>query len=381
MQDYWNVIRYTYGRKNHLLWILGVILPVLISVFLMALFDSRTPLRLPVGVVVQDDSPLAHRVIRHLQSNATIRVTHFCVDLPSCEKAMRQGQIFATVHIPPRLEKRVFRGEAPGVPVYLNGQSLVAYNMLYKEIRGILTQEGAGIEKRNPKDPITTQLHAIHNPSLDYLAFLGLSMLAAVFHLASMVVAVYLVGEPLRDRTADTLLQLTHNNPIRALMARLLPALVVLWLLNLFFAVWIRYRTHLSLAPTEFFLLALGTFFMISAAMAAGMAWTALSGNMRIASSTAGVIGGPAFAFSGITFPLISMPWPVQLYAQLLPLTHFLEIQNHLLFADMGHLASVQSILILAGMTFAWAMVGIPLLCKRFRQPHFHGGHREEPFG
>jgi ABC-2 type transport system permease protein len=380
MASFWSVVRYTYLRRNPLLWVLLVVLPVLVSVFLLQLFDARSPLHMPIGIVQQDNSPLARRLVRGLDANAAMDVVRFCSDLPTCEQGMRNGELLGVVHLPPSLEKNALHGDAPMVPIYLNGQSMVAYNTLFKEIRAVIAAEGARIDRRNLPDPVRTQLHAIRNPSLDYLAFLGVAMLAAVFHMAAMVVAVYLVGEPLRDRTANVLLALTGGNPIRVITGRLLPALVVLWMLALLFAVWARARTGLILALPEFALLAFGTLSMLAACMAAGLAWTGFSGNMRMASSTAGVIGGPAFAFSGITFPLIAMPAAVQVYAQLLPLTHFLQLQNHLLFSGIGHIAVVKQLVILWGMTLFWMLLGLPLLCKRLRSPHFHGGHREEPF-
>lgn len=380
MQTFWQVIRYTFVRRNPLLWLLLVVLPVLVALFVMFLFDARSPLHLPIGVVVQDDSPLAWRVVRALDADASISVALVCPDLPACERAMRDGKLLGTVQLPPGLERKVARGEAPVVPVYLNGQSMVTYNILFKEVRAALSNIGAKADKRNPPDPIVTQLHAIHNPNLDYLAYLGAAMLMAVFHLAAMVVGVYLMGEPLRDRTADSLLAAAGGNPIRAITARLLPALLVLWLIAMFFAVWVRARSGLALPFTEFGLLSLATLAMLAAAMAAGMAWTSFSGNMRMASSTAGVVGGPAFAFSGITFPIVAMSPAVQIYAQILPLTHLLQLQNHLLFASISHVSVVRQIAILCVMILCWSAVGIPLMVKRLRNPHFQGGHREEPF-
>ena len=52
----------------------------------------------------------------------------------------------------------------------------------------------------------------------------------------------------------------------------------------------------------------------------------AVSANLRFASSAAAFYGGPAFAFTGITFPTFGMPLAAQLWGDLLPLTHFLAL-------------------------------------------------------
>ena len=53
------------------------------------------------------------------------------------------------------------------------------------------------------------------------------------------------------------------------------------------------------------------------------VAWTA---NLRFASSIAALYSAPAFAFVGITFPLMGMPVAGRVWSALLPLTHYLQV-------------------------------------------------------
>ena len=314
--------------------ILTVILPVLISLFVVAIFDAGVPLRLPIGVVLQDESALTRKILRSFESNPVTDIERICSSSSECESAMRRGELLGVVQIPPDLEKRVLRREAPVIPVYISGQSLVAYNMLYKEIQTVLGTLSAYTDIRNLKDPINLKIHAVHNPVMDYRLFLGLGLLAAVYHIAAMVSAVYL----------------------KAAKQRLFPSAIILWLLALSFNVWIRYRADSSLAPQDFALLAVGMFGMIAACMAASAAFVAITKSMRIATSVAGVVGGPAFAFSGITFPIAAMPFVVQIYANLLPLTHFLKMQNQIMFGAVGRSAAITPIVILLIMVLFWAV-------------------------
>jgi ABC-2 type transport system permease protein len=359
-------------------WLLLVILPVLVSLFVIALFGARTPIHTPVGVVIQDESHLTRKILRSLKSNADINVKRICSDASACESAMRAGELLAVIHLPPELEKRARRGEAPVIPVYLSGQSLITYNTLYKEIQTVIGSISADLDRRNLPDPISVQLHAVHNPVMDYQVFLGLGLIAAVFHLGAMVVAIFLAAEPLREHNADKLLKAAGGSPWIAFAGRFLPALLILWLLMLAFNVCIRFHAGIRLDIADFALLSAGILGMLAACIAAGMAWVGISGTMRIASSAAGAIGSPAFAFSGLTFPLEAMPWAVQIFANLLPLTHFLELQTQIMFGSAGREAAFSSLLILCGMTLFWLLVGIFPMIHRWKNPHFHGGRPEE---
>ncbi|MDR1759426.1 MAG: ABC transporter permease [Fibrobacter sp.] len=380
MTAFLNVMRFTFLRREPVLWLLLVILPVLVSLFAVTLFNSRTPLHLPVGIVMQDESPLVRRILQNLESSPVIRVARVCPDISECESAMRDGDLLGVIQIPPDLERRALRGEAPVVPVYLSGQSLVAYNMLFKEIQAILGTISAFLDRRNLPEPVSVQIHAVNNPAMDYQMYLGLGLVAAIFHLAAMVVAVFLAAEPLREHNADRLLAAANGNYRVAIFARLVPALVFLWLLSLFFITWVHSRAGIRLAPPDFAFLAAGMFMMLAACMAGGMAWVAISGSMRIACSAAGVLGGPSFAFSGITFPLEAMPLVVQIFAKCLPLTHFLELQTVLMFGSAGRFAVTEPLAVLSGMTLFWLLAGTAWLGKRLHDTHFHGGHPEEDF-
>ena len=49
--------------------------------------------------------------------------------------------------------------------------------------------------------------------------------------------------------------------------------------------------------------------------------------SLRTALSATGFITAPAFAFGGVGFPLVAMPWGAHLWAQCLPYTHYLRLQ------------------------------------------------------
>jgi ABC-2 type transport system permease protein len=64
-----------------------------------------------------------------------------------------------------------------------------------------------------------------------------------------------------------------------------------------------------------------------------------ITGNMRMATSVAGVIGA-CFCFCWANVPIIAMPFFVRCFAFLLPLTHLLKIQSQMILGDVGLIPS-----------------------------------------
>jgi ABC-2 type transport system permease protein len=108
--------------------------------------------------------------------------------------------------------------------------------------------------------------------------------------------------------------------------------------------------------------------FMILACSGAGTVFVGVFGVMRIATGAAGIIGSPAFAFAGQTFPVMAMPFAVRCFAFILPLTHVLIIQSTMLLGDVNMTAAWNSMKILIGMAIFWNLLGAFLMSMRWKQ-------------
>ena len=149
--------------------------------------------------------------------------------------------------------------------------------------------------------------------------------------------------------------------------ASVVPLILISWFLML--AVYTY--THRFLAPltlNEFIMVGAGQLAMVLACTGAGISFVGITGNMRMATSVAGVIGGPAFAFAGQTFPIIAMPFFVRCFAFLLPLTHLLKIQSQMILGDVGLIPSWDSLVILLGMGLFWHLLGGRFMFMRWKK-------------
>jgi len=360
------VFKQAYAKRNFPLWFLIFVLPISMSFLMSQLFSYETPRHLSVGVVVEDMSQLSMRIIQGLRASSVVKFDTVCEDLPHCEAMLRQGKIYAVLYIPADMEKDALRSETPKLSLYVNAQSMLTGNLISKEIRSVVGAVGAKLEKKNIPEPISTELHTIGNPTSSYIFFLLIGIIAAIFHIVVMSCGVFVFSWPFREKTTSDWYYAANQSPVIAVLGRYVPLLFVYWLEFLIITVLVRHAVPMS--NMEFYVIAAGEFLMIAACLGMSLSFVGVSGSMRLATSAAGVIGGPAFAFTGQTFPLLAMPVFVQWFAFCLPLTHFLRAQSAMFIGDVGISHAMDSLQILGGQVIFWLLLGIVTMTHQIKK-------------
>lgn len=359
-------------RSTPRLWLLAIIAPLILVAILLGIFAQPTPRDLPVVVVDLDRSSLSRQAQRMLQAAPALQVIAVMDDMAAAGSRVRRGEAYAVIALPPDLQRDVLRGQVPRVQLYYNSQMMTAGNVVLRDVRQALGTLGAGIGmEQGVAPPLTTQLHAAFNPGLDYARFLVLALALALLHIAAVVIAIDVVGRELRDGTAADWLAHADGRIVLALLGKLLPW--ALWLgiygIGLMGACvwWLGVRPAGSVA-----LWALTWQMLVLASFGLGVLLVALTANLRVATSAASILVSPAFAYSGMTFPLIAMPAFASFWSTLLPLHHGLTVQTQqlLMAAPVGESMSHLLILLL------FALLPLPV-ARRLRraciEPSFWG--------
>jgi ABC-2 type transport system permease protein len=139
------------------------------------------------------------------------------------------------------------------------------------------------------------------------------------------VVGVHALGIELKEGTAGDWMNSAGGSAWRAVVGKLLPYLVHFATLGLFMLVLLfRYMA----VPLHGHLPAIvaATLLLVAAYLAVALLVVAWTANLRFATSVAAFYTTPAFAFVGITFPVMGMPVAGRLWGALLPLTHYLQV-------------------------------------------------------
>ena len=365
-----NTIRKIYFSHNIVLWMTLVVLPIGVSLFTIGMFSSQIVQHVPIGIVKQDDSQLADKLEMKLRSSPVLDIKMICTDMGECEHAVVRGDLQGFLVFPNDLERRALRLEAPVIPVYSSGQNYLTNMFATKEIRSVLASAGSELFTAQMEDPVKVQIHSVGNLKSNYQGFLAFGLVTAIFHLAAMIVGVYVTSFPLRDHRVTEMIRYAGGSRLTLWVASVFPMNIVLWLET----VGCYAYCHRLLAPLtfdEFVMSAAAQLFMIFACSGAGIVFVGVFGIMRMATGAAGIIGSPAFAFAGQTFPVMAMPFAVRCFAFILPLTHVLMIQSTMLLGDVDMAPAWESMKILIGMAVFWNVLGALLMSMRWKQ-HLH---------
>jgi ABC-2 type transport system permease protein len=112
-----------------------------------------------------------------------------------------------------------------------------------------------------------------------------------------------------------------------------------------------------------------GTTLFIMAYLAAGAFLVAFTSSLRSALSACAFLTAPAFAFAGQGFPLLAMPISARIWAESLPLTHYLQLLNNTWMAGAPLLAGLEALAVLLAFTLVLGTAAYMRLASRVTHP------------
>ena len=315
--------------------------PLLSMALMCWIFASGQPYKLPVAVWNEDHSSLSRQLVRMLQAAPGLHVQQQVLNQAEAADAMERMHVYGVVHIPPRWSEQIKQGGSGTVTLLHNAQLATVSSLIQRDVQQVVGTLSAGIEmqartKRGEPhqvvqvrmEPISTKLVALFNVSTNYEQFLAAALIPALVHILSMTAGVWAVGRELRDRTLDLWLADCRGwvDAMSALCGKLaLPALT-LWCSGMLCLLYLAVAKGWAVAGSMLWI-ALGLAALVAVSIAAGAMLAALSMSLRMALSGAGLLSAPAFAFSGVGFPLLAMSPTAQNWANAMPYTYYAKLQ------------------------------------------------------
>ncbi|MDR3003936.1 MAG: ABC transporter permease [Acidovorax sp.] len=340
-------LRREWGLLTSRPWDMAMIswVPLLAMVLMCWIFAAGQPYGLPIAVWNEDHSTLSRQLERMLQATPGLSVQRHVLNAHEAEDALQRTDVYGVVHIPPDFARDVKRGTAATVTLLHNAQLATHSSLLQRDLKQVVGTLSAGVEmqaraKRGDPhqvlqvrmEPIKTQLVALFNVSTNYEAFLAAALIPALLHILAMTAGAWSVGRELRDRTLGE--WLSSNSTAKpgllqvagALLAKLLPPAVMLWASTMVCLVYLSQLRGWTVAGSLAWM-AVGLAALTMLSLAAGAALAAITLSLRTALSGAGLLSAPAFAFSGVGFPLLAMTPAASGWALSMPYTHYARLQ------------------------------------------------------
>lgn len=382
-----NSIVNSFRREVHRLradpWDLAMVtwVPLLAVALLWWIFSAGLPRHLAVGVVDEDHSSLSRQLVRMLDATPGVQITQHYANTAEAEHALRTVQVYAVVTIPRDFARTVKQGRAAQVTLLHNAQLGTHSGLLQRDVRTAVGTLSAGIEMaaRNKRgenaqavrvsmEPIHSQMVALFNVSSNYEQFLGAALIPALLHILAMTAGAWTVGRELRDRTLGEWLGAGGLLPTAgSLIGKLAGPWLSLTLVGLLALVGITWGGGWH-PPGNLAWVAGALALLMAVSLTAGAALAALTRSLRTALSGAGFFAAPAFAFSGVAFPLAGMPASARAWAEAMPFTHYIRLQIEQLQMSAPLATSVPTmvgLLAATGMLWLVAAVGLHLAARQ----------------
>ena len=192
--------------------------------------------------------------------------------------------------------------------------------------REVLFAKGANMDQAMGfLQPIQMDMHALNNPWLNYNVYLSNTMLPAVLVLMVLMVTCFSIHTELKDGTAGEWMEMSGDNILKAVSAKLFPQTLMFSLMALIYLVLLYgvlgFPDHNGFWPmllaAEMLILASQGFAVFIASAIPSLRWSL---------SLCTLWGVLSIPISGFSFPVMGMPEALQALSYLFPLRYYFLI-------------------------------------------------------
>jgi ABC-2 type transport system permease protein len=292
---------------------------------------------------------------------------------------------YALIRIPAGTEREVDRGMTAEIACFYNGQFILPGSLVTRDLGQVISTLAQGIDIRRRQgqgeagaaarahaEPIRIDRHALFNPQLNYIYFLLTTLLPTMLQIFILITTVQAIGSELKEKTAPEWLAGAGFSTWRAVLGKLLPQTIHYVFLSMFMIIlllhWLAFPVRGSLG-----MIAAGTVLFVLAYQAMGLFLAAWFANLRLATSAAAFYSAPAFAFTGVTFPMMAMPFLGQVWGGILPLTYYLRLLIGQAIRGMTARGALSECLVLLAFVVILPLVSLPRMGQVMRQSRYWG--------
>lgn len=387
----------------------AVVLPLFLIVFMATIFGDGQMTRLPIGIVDGDNTATSRSIVRNMSAVPTFDVVRHYADDAEARAAVNRREVYGYLSIPPRFEEAMMRGAEATLCYYyhyallaVGGEVMSAFETTLIPVRmAPIVGEAMtlGDTEENIETfllPMTSDDHALYNPSLDYAEYLAVPIFYIMFQILVLLVTLYAVGSdrlsalgrlPLVVNSKQPKLRLSEDKDClqnlpsvanstklmannssafaAAVVGKLLPYTVIFILEALLANVVFFHWEHIPFVG-DMGLFALTTMIFVVATQSVAVILYALFPVLSLVISVVSMVGSLGATLSGLTFPLSAMSSVVQWVAKFFPVRHFTEAMQCMVYFDGGFSACWPQLAVLC----LFPMVAVVLLPRLHKVLH-----------
>lgn len=337
----------------------AVVLPLFLIGFMATIFGSGQMEHIPVGVVDADNTAASREVVRSVSAVPTFDVCRYYADDASARMAVQRKEIYGYLSIPTDFEADMVRGAGATLNYYyhyallaVGGEVMSAFEQALLPVRMapiVVEAVALGATEESIETfllPMTSDDHALYNPSLNYSVYLALPIFYIMFQILVLLVTLYAVGTERKEGTGDAWLEAAEGNILCAVVGKLLPY-TLLFIAEALLANVAFFRfVDIPFAGDMTLFALLSVLFVVATQSVAVLLYTLLPA-LSFVVSIVSMVGSLGATLSGLTFPLLAMSPIVQYAALLFPVRHFTVAMQQIVYFDGGFSSCYLSLAVL----------------------------------
>lgn len=333
------VIKREFNRiiTRRTLYILYFIVPIFMFVLFAAIYMNSVVRGIPVAIYDEDHSELSYLITRYVASSGSMKIINYANSLEEIKSEFREGNIKGAFYFPSNMEKDIKSGKQSAVSLFINAQNIIISNYLLSDGSKIIKTVSGGIllkklksaglmdeQAMNIINPIKIETSVLYNPNYSYENYLVPGLTTFSIMMIIIVSSVLIISSEFTHNTFKDLVELSRNRISVIILGKIIPHLTVhtvniIILVGLIFPLF-----HINNYGSSLSIILFMIFFAL-VTLSLGIMISSFFHNQMFATELALFIVTPAFIFSGLTYPLWSMPAGFRFIADLIPYTYFLS--------------------------------------------------------
>ena len=330
--------------------LLITLFPLLVFSLIVAIFKGGVARELPIVVVDLDKSELSRSILYNIDATPTMDIKYVEDSTKDALELVKSGKAYAVIVIPKYFLKDTLLKKNPNITAMLNTQYILIGKILTSELMSVSMTTSAKVEyvkalvdTQNPEialksiAPIGMQITPFFNTYKNYYYFLVSALLPAIWQVFIVITTLVGMGEVFKFSKERELFE--NSNYMGAkLLGFIMPYTIAFMVLGMLFTFYIYSQWAFN---GSFTILFLAMFFTtIAYQVIALLIFSVLKFDYAESLSMGSVYTAPAFAFLGVTFPIYSMNDFALFWRDMLPISHYLQVQ--ISQANYGNVALVE---------------------------------------
>ncbi len=339
--------------KNRIMIIMPPIMMLAIFAF-AATFEVNS-----ISMVVYDkeNSQISRGLIDKLANTPYIKHIYITNTPKDLKQKIDNEEAFVALTIPPDFSRQIYQSESPQIQLILDGRK----SNTVQVVSGYLTQIIMSYQyeiNNTPfsKLPINIRVRNWFNPELNYQWYIVISFMGVLVTVMMLAITALSVAQEKELGTFDQIL-VSPLKPYQILIGKTIPAIAVAYLdlTVMIIASKIIFRIP---AESGYLLIYCCIFIFLLSIAGIGLFISTICQTQQQAIFGVFCFLAPTFLLSGFITPIENMPYLLQKFSVINPLTYFFNLMRGLFLKDISSVSIIENLLpllIISALTLSFA--------------------------